>query len=112
MRIIDSRSITITNPSIGKSKPKLVELIRTDEEDLSLEGTRRYPEWLHKADNVNTVTDTAFYIFLLAGQSNMAGRGKTDDSSKVVNANIFMLNSHNEWVPAVDPVHYDKPLPA
>jgi pimeloyl-ACP methyl ester carboxylesterase len=50
-----------------------------------------------------------FHLFLLIGQSNMAGRGVVEDSDKVVNPHVLMLNKKGEWVPAVDPLHFDKP---
>lgn len=53
--------------------------------------------------------DSNFHIYLLIGQSNMSGRGKIDAESKVVNPQILMLDSLNHWVPATDPVHFDKP---
>ncbi len=49
-----------------------------------------------------------FLLVLLAGQSNMAGRGKVEEQDKVPNPRVLMLNKEGEWVPAVDPVHYDK----
>ena len=39
----------------------------------------------------------------------MAGRGPLDAESKAVNPRIVMLDSTNQWVPATDPVHFDKP---
>lgn len=54
-------------------------------------------------------TDTNFHIYLLIGQSNMAGRGPLDAESKKVNRKIFMLDSQNHGTPATDPVHFDKP---
>jgi hypothetical protein len=53
--------------------------------------------------------DTNFHLYLLAGQSNMAGRGVTDAESKEISPQILMLDSFNHWVPATDPVHFDKP---
>jgi len=53
--------------------------------------------------------DTNFHLYLLIGQSNMAGRGVPDAESKKINEHIFMLDSLNNWVPATDPVHFDKP---
>jgi Carbohydrate esterase, sialic acid-specific acetylesterase len=50
-----------------------------------------------------------FHLFLLAGQSNMAGRGKLDDEARKPNPRIFSLNKNGEWQPAVDPLHWDKP---
>ncbi|MEO8109071.1 MAG: sialate O-acetylesterase [Ginsengibacter sp.] len=54
--------------------------------------------------------DSNFHIYLLIGQSNMAGRGEIDAESKVLNPQILMLDSLNNWVPATDPVHFDKPI--
>ena len=50
-----------------------------------------------------------FHLYLLAGQSNMAGRGKVDSLSKQTHPRVLMLNKANEWVPAADPMHFDKP---
>jgi hypothetical protein len=54
--------------------------------------------------------DSSFHIYLLIGQSNMSGRGKPDSESKVINRQILMLDSLNHWIPATDPVHFDKPI--
>lgn len=48
-------------------------------------------------------------LFLLVGQSNMAGRGKVEAQDKVENPRIFMLTKDLQWVPAKDPLHFDKP---
>ena len=48
-------------------------------------------------------------IFLLIGQSNMAGRGKVEAEDKVPHPRVFMLTKELTWVPAVDPIHFDKP---
>lgn len=48
-------------------------------------------------------------LFLLIGQSNMAGRGKVEPQDQVVNPKIFMLTKDLQWVPAKDPLHFDKP---
>ncbi|WP_146513565.1 sialate O-acetylesterase [Rubripirellula amarantea] len=50
-----------------------------------------------------------FHLYLLIGQSNMAGRGAVTDADKTPIPNILMLNQQNQWVPAVDPIHFDKP---
>ncbi|MEO7412350.1 MAG: sialate O-acetylesterase [Opitutaceae bacterium] len=50
-----------------------------------------------------------FHLFLLVGQSNMAGRGVPFPEDKVPAARVLMLNQAGEWVPAVDPLHFDKP---
>jgi hypothetical protein len=38
----------------------------------------------------------------------MAGRGKVEAEDKKPHARVLMLNKANEWVPAVDPLHFDK----
>jgi hypothetical protein len=48
-------------------------------------------------------------LFLLAGQSNMAGRGKVEARDSVVNPRVLKLDRSMSWVPAVDPLHWDKP---
>jgi hypothetical protein len=48
-------------------------------------------------------------IFLLIGQSNMAGRGAIEPQDVVPHPRVWMLNKDLAWVPAVDPVHFDKP---
>lgn len=56
-----------------------------------------------------TVVDSKKHVYLLVGQSNMAGRGQVDAESKLIDSQIIMLDSLNQWVPATDPVHFDKP---
>jgi hypothetical protein len=48
-------------------------------------------------------------LFLLIGQSNMAGRGAVGPEDKITNPRIFMLTKAGEWTLAKDPVHFDKP---
>jgi len=49
-------------------------------------------------------------LFLLIGQSNMAGRGKVEPADEVTHPRIFMLTKERDWVPAKDPLHFDKPV--
>lgn len=48
-------------------------------------------------------------LFLLIGQSNMAGRGPIEAQDTVPHPRVWMLNKELTWVPAIDPVHFDKP---
>lgn len=50
-----------------------------------------------------------FHLFLLAGQSNMAGRGKVAEQDREPHPRVLMLSQEGEWVPAVAPLHFDKP---
>jgi hypothetical protein len=49
-------------------------------------------------------------LFLLIGQSNMAGRGAIKEPGAPVGKNVWMLNKSNAWVVAKAPVHFDKPV--
>lgn len=54
-------------------------------------------------------TKEKFHLFLLVGQSNMAGRGTVEPEDQTPHPRVLMLNKAGEWVPAVDPMHFDKP---
>jgi hypothetical protein len=49
-----------------------------------------------------------FHLYLLIGQSNMAGRGKVEKEDRTPHPRVLALNKQDEWVPAVDPLHFDK----
>ena len=51
-------------------------------------------------------------LFLLAGQSNMAGRGDVEAQDRAPIDGVFALNKDLAWTPAVDPLHWDKPIAA
>lgn len=53
---------------------------------------------------------TAFHIFLLAGQSNMAGRGEVANEDNAPIPRVLALGKDGAWHPAVDPIHWDKPV--
>lgn len=53
--------------------------------------------------------DPAFHLYLLVGQSNMAGRGVVDDEGRTSDPRVLMLAKDLKWVPATDPLHFDKP---
>ena len=59
------------------------------------------------ADGVKLPPKEKFKIVVLAGQSNMAGRGKIDPNNNKAHPRVLMLNRKGEWVPCVDPVHFD-----
>lgn len=50
-----------------------------------------------------------FHLYLLIGQSNMAGRGKVEDQDRQPHPRVLTFNQAQEWVPAIDPLHFDKP---
>jgi hypothetical protein len=48
-------------------------------------------------------------LFLLIGQSNMAGRGEVEPEDQQPIPRVWKLDQHDEWTPATDPLHFDKP---
>lgn len=48
-------------------------------------------------------------IYLLCGQSNMAGRGKVEAEDAATHPRVFVFNQEDKWAPAADPLHWDKP---
>ncbi|MEP6746228.1 MAG: sialate O-acetylesterase [Bacteroidota bacterium] len=54
--------------------------------------------------------DPKFELYILMGQSNMAGRGLATDELKMEgNDSLFSLNKEKKWVVARHPLHFDKP---
>ena len=48
-------------------------------------------------------------LFLLIGQSNMAGRGVIEAQDREPIPRVFTLTKDLQWAPAIDPLHFDKP---
>ena len=54
--------------------------------------------------------DANFHLYLLVGQSNMAGRGEVSGKYKEEgNPQLYVLTKKNEWLLAKHPLHFDKP---
>ncbi len=68
--------------------------------------------WAHGAEpaTVPLPSKDKFHIYLLLGQSNMAGRGKIDPAKNTPHARVLKLDKNNQWARATDPVHFDKPI--
>lgn len=63
-----------------------------------------------KADSPRLPEQEKFHIYLLMGQSNMAGRGKmTDEDKSKSHPRVLKMDRKYQWVPATDPLHFDKP---
>lgn len=63
---------------------------------------------LSSAEEVKLPPKEKLQLFLLAGQSNMAGRGKLDEISKQTDPRIIAMDRRGEWKIATDPLHWDK----
>ena len=47
-------------------------------------------------------------LYLLIGQSNMAGRGIVEKQDSIIYPHVLTLSKENKWIPAQDPIHFDK----
>lgn len=56
--------------------------------------------------------DEAFRLYVLIGQSNMAGRGDIEPQDHEPHPRVYALDRLRRWVPAADPLHFDKPIAA
>lgn len=55
---------------------------------------------------------TRLDLYLLIGQSNMAGRGEVETIDKTPHPRVLVLDRKNQWKPAREPLHFDKPKDA
>lgn len=62
------------------------------------------------ADSAALPAREKFHLYLLIGQSNMAGRGVVEAQDQQPHPRVLTLNKAGRWVPAVDPIHFDKPI--
>lgn len=56
---------------------------------------------------LHTNAQTDMDIFILMGQSNMAGRGNPDEQQLNLDS-VYMLDKNGHWIPASEPIHFDK----
>lgn len=49
------------------------------------------------------------WVFILAGQSNMAGRGIVEAEDTITNERVFSINQAGEIIPAREPLHWYEP---
>jgi hypothetical protein len=68
-----------------------------------------HPSAAEAKGEARTPEAARFHLFLLVGQSNMAGRGDVEAVDREPIEHVQALNAAGDWVPAVDPLHWDKP---
>ncbi|MDF9799464.1 hypothetical protein OKW21_004727 [Catalinimonas alkaloidigena] len=49
------------------------------------------------------------WIFIMAGQSNMAGRGRVEPEDTIAHPRILTINQEKEWIVAKEPLHFYEP---
>ena len=58
--------------------------------------------------NAEGTPKSKVHVYLLLGQSNMAGRGKVEPQDREMHPRVFMLTKEGTWVPASEPVQFDR----
>src|SRR5690606_21424313 len=71
------------------------------------ERTINFPKLEEKVDEMPPKENV--WIFLMAGQSNMAGRGFVEPQDTIPNYRVVTINKDNEWIYAKEPIHFYEP---
>ena len=50
-----------------------------------------------------------FHLFLMVGQSNMAGRGRVSEADRQPLRKVLVYSKNGSWIAARAPLHFDKP---
>lgn len=58
---------------------------------------------------VSNIPKNNLWVFVLAGQSNMAGRAEVESQDTLLNERILSINADNQFVFAKEPLHYYEP---
>lgn len=78
-----------------------------NEEKTTDERTRYFPKQELKAENIPDKAN--LWVFLLAGQSNMAGRGQVEPQDTLPNERILSINKNGELILAKEPLNFYEP---
>lgn len=71
------------------------------------ERTQYFPKTIEKASTIPSKNKV--WVFIMAGQSNMAGRGQVTPSDTIPNKRILSLNKQGELIYAKEPLHFYEP---
>ncbi len=71
------------------------------------ERTLSFPKNELKAEQLPDRED--LWVFILAGQSNMAGRGLVEPQDTIPDKNIFTINKNGDIIIAKEPLHFYEP---
>lgn len=61
-------------------------------------------------DSIQLPAKEKLHLYLLIGQSNMAGRGVIEEQDKQPPSRVLKFTKEKTWAAAVDPLHFDKPI--
>ena len=66
-----------------------------------------FPKKFHVVANLPSKKN--LWIFFLAGQSNMAGRGFVEPEDTIADNRVLTITKNNEWIYAKEPLHFYEP---
>ena len=69
--------------------------------------TRYFPKMVEKVAKIPPKNNV--WVFLLAGQSNMAGRGLVEPQDTMTDKRLLTINKNNEVILAKEPLHFYEP---
>lgn len=69
--------------------------------------TSSFPKEFSRVDKLPSKKN--LWIFLLAGQSNMAGRGFVEPQDTVPDNRVLAITKNDEWIYAKEPLHFYEP---
>ncbi len=69
--------------------------------------TKYFPKTELKPDNIPDKEN--IWVFVLAGQSNMAGRAQVEPNDTIPNERIFSINKYDDLIIAKEPLHFYEP---
>lgn len=66
-----------------------------------------FPKTIEKITKIPKKKDT--WVFIMAGQSNMAGRGQVEPQDTIPNERLLTINAKGELIVAKEPLHFYEP---
>jgi len=69
--------------------------------------TVNFPKTEEKVDKLPPKEN--LWVFIMAGQSNMAGRAFVEPQDTISHPRVITINKNNEWVYAKEPLHFYEP---
>ncbi|UXX78930.1 sialate O-acetylesterase [Reichenbachiella carrageenanivorans] len=81
-----------------------------EEEDPNFQGSRaNFPRKVEYVESTDMPSKDKLYIFIMAGQSNMAGRGFVEPQDTIPNSRILSIDASLNWIQAKEPLHWYEP---
>jgi hypothetical protein len=104
-KIIGLASICIGVILTSCAGPKIYKDYNTQK--VKQEWKVNFPQTINYVDTLPN--PDSLYVFIMAGQSNMAGRGFVEPQDTVPNSKILTIDKSMNWILAKEPLHFYEP---